>query len=263
MPKLIEVTGVGRLSFPDEMDDDQISEAIDREFGGGKAEVRTAQSTVPEEMEKPPSDWLGVGEEIGGIGPALGRGVMNYLQAEDIDAMRLQEERKRALNIEPWESSGGIYQQEQDVRAQMRKIDEKGRSGQKLNIDDLRRRLELNNQLGQLANRRQAVGIMEKGQAAERFSQREAVKEQLPTTEAQKEFFKPETPWWKFFENPVELTALTMAESAPVLAQTMAAAPAGPIGVGLAAGGSSFQAESSARIQKSMADAGVDLKSPQ
>lgn len=98
--------------------------------------------------------------------------------------------------------------------------------------------------------------------AAASFSKQQKAIESLSPSPVQAEFQRKETPWWKFFSNPVELTAATTAESLPQMLPTMAAGLINPPAMVVTAGATSHGAESSGRVINAMAEQGVDLKNP-
>lgn len=183
-------------------------------------------------------DEFGVGEEVRGFGRALNRGGQRFLQG-------IQERRLR----EPSQLEDELQGLQQRVS-----MAEKAGGGTR-NLPELKRRI---NELQKLipAAQKAVPG------AAQEFSKRQEAIEKLPPTEAQVEFSREETPWWHFFKNPVELASVTLAESAPVMAGSMLAAPTGPVGVAAVTGAGSFGAESSGRVINAMTEAGVDLKEP-
>lgn len=183
------------------------------------------------------SDWLGVGEEVRGFGRALNRGTRTLLQQTQLNAIRHQQEagdelaRLKTLVGTPGAASHKNYS---DWQTRIRSLEK--------SLPKLTAALPLH--AGEFAAQQSAI-------------------EALPQTKAQEDFHKDETPWWHFFANPVELSALTLAESYPVMAQTMAAAPGGPMAVAAAAGTGSHSAEAAGRIKSAMIQAGVDLKKPE
>ncbi|HEU4343701.1 MAG TPA: DEAD/DEAH box helicase family protein [Candidatus Binatia bacterium] len=195
------------------------------------------------------ADELGVGEELAGVGRALERGGRRFVQAGSISGLRKPQEIKDELDRET---------------AALAKYD--AEFGPKPNpaTDPVGTRWR-NDQLGKIGGLQNELKRWEKmrPELAKSVAKQQTAIEKLPMTQAQEEFHKEETPWWHFFKNPVELTATTLAESMPVMAQSMAAAPGGPVAVAAATGVGSFRAESSGRVMNAMAKAGVDLKNPE
>lgn len=209
------------------------------------------------------SDWLGVGEEVRGFGRSLNRGGRQFAQSWDVNAIRrfnsIPGDIQKADEEISYADSFLTGQRQHPGTADTASVSEIDfadytRQMYSLKARATRSKLEWQKELERLKTAAPA--------AAEDFARQQQAIEQLPQSAAQQEFQAEETPWYHFFKNPVELSTLTLAESAPVMAQTMAAAPAGPVGVAAVAGVGSFNAESSARVINAMAEAKVNLKDP-
>lgn len=201
------------------------------------------------------SDWLGVGEEVRGVGRSLERGGRRFVQELDVRAMRQGE---NAKDFTPEKPYAELKQEYEKAKAELSA--DKTSTQSQLSEKDI----QLSKLGAKVVAARHAEYLKERaGRASKSFSKQAAAIEKLPQTQAQLEFSKAETPWWHFFKNPVELSTTTLAESAPTMATTMVAAPLGPFGVAAAAGLGSYEAESSARIVNAMSEAGVDLKKPE
>jgi hypothetical protein len=216
------------------------------------------------EPEPPGSDWLGVGEEVRGMGDSLARGTLNFFQSKNQNALRRFRDIPKEI-----ETENSLIKEAEDYLSGKTPHPQVSIKGFVTGGEEAEYRQQMRNRLGNSARK-----VMQLQQDHERikaalpnilkeYQGNQEVIEQIPLTEAQAEFQKPETPWWKFFSNPVELAALTSAESAPVMAQSLVASPLGPGAVALATGVGSYNAEQSARVMNAMVSANVDIKSPE
>lgn len=98
-------------------------------------------------------------------------------------------------------------------------------------------------------------------EAAQTFVESQKKIEALPRTAAERQFAAG-SPIREALRNPVELAAVTTAESLPSMAEGMVGSLAGPGGLATTMGGSSFKAESAARVVGAMQDQGIDTKNP-
>jgi N12 class adenine-specific DNA methylase len=202
---------------------------------------------IPKAPEPMP-DELGIGEEVRGLGRGLVRGYHRTVQADMAGALQAIPRSNAELQTAQQELADFDVQFPKTTAAN--------------NPAGWRWR---QNQLGRIATLQSEIATRESMAPglAQSFAEHAAAAQSLPMTGAQKEFFKPETPWWKFFENPVELSTITTAESLPTMGKGLVGAPLGPVGVALGMGSSSLQAESAARVQEKMAAANVDLENPE
>jgi len=216
------------------------------------------------EPEPPASDWLGIGEEVSGVGNSLLRGGLNFAQWQNLNALRRRASIPRELAVQD-----ALEKEATDYLSGKTPHPAVAIRGFVSGADEMDYRRMMRNRLGETArNKARLQAELDQIQTrlptiTSELASNQELLEAIPETAAQKEFHQEATPWWKFFDNPVELTLTTTAESAPVMAQSIVAAPLGPPGAAVVTGLASFQAESSARVMAAMQAAGVDLKQPE
>lgn len=202
---------------------------------------RQPEATAPSSEED-----AGIGEELGGTVRAIERGGRRFIQAGSVAGLRRPQELQDSIA---------------SATADLAKFDSQFGSNPR---DPVGKRWRMD-QLGKIVGLQGELKRWEKirPELAKSLAAQQQAIEKLPVTKAQAEFQKESTPWWHFFYNPVELSVTTLAESLPVMAQSMVAAPSGPVGVAAMTGAGSFTAESSGRVLNAMSQAGVDLKNPE
>jgi hypothetical protein len=203
---------------------------------------------VPESPAFTP-DEPGLADEFNAVGRGLNRGVRRFIQQGSVTGLRrpaqLEDDLKKAeADLSAFDAQ---WQGKPDVTGRLKQLRD--------------------NQLGKIAELR---GEMQRYAAmapdlAQGLSEQQAAINKLPPSQAQDEFDKAEGFLGKLkvvARNPIEMAAITTAESLPSMIGPTIGSALGPIGTAVGASASSFTAESSANVISGMQQAGVDVTKP-